>query len=152
MSTLTIYKHTADNPISFSGDSLRSGGVSGKGKSDGKNEFADALAILSKASGTSALDNEDREGNVALLNQYSDIAENGNVEISEETLAEAKAGSKLQNIREKFAVLEEDPASKDWSVLEDQTSSDDFSILDKIGDGLLYAAKFAASAYLGKFF
>ncbi len=151
MSTLTIYQHTAENPITFSGDSLRSGGVSGKAKTDGKNEFAEALAVLSKASGTSALNTEDREEQLELLNQYSDIAVSGNVEVSDATLAEAKS-SKLQNIKEKFAVLEEDPASKDWSVLEDQTSSDDFSILDKIGDGLLYAAKFAASAYLGKFF
>ena len=65
---------------------------------------------------------------------------------------ENNENSRLNTIKEKFAVLQEDPVSKDWEVLNNQTKPDDFSILDKLGDGLLAAAKFATGMYLGKLF
>ena len=54
------------------------------------------------------------------------------------------------SLEERFSVLNNSPKKEEWELLEKKVDDQDYSILSKLGDGLLTAAKFAASAYLGK--
>ena len=152
MSTLTLSQHV--NRLS---PNVHQGGLRLNHSLDvvdhnkNKNEFSEALAILSGAASPNALNElkADRQEfsytDDSSIVFYSDKTQN-------QSLEENSENSRLNSIKEKFAVLEEDPMSKDWEVLNNQTKPDDFSILDKLGDGLLAAVKFAAGAYLGKIF
>ena len=90
------------------------------------------------------------EKEVSLIDDYSVLLNSD--KFAAQNSDESSDNSRLNTIKEKFAVLQEDPVSKDWEVLNNQTKPDDFSILDKLGDGLLAAAKFATGMYLGKLF
>ncbi|SFS34097.1 hypothetical protein SAMN02910357_00210 [Succinivibrio dextrinosolvens] len=152
MSTLTITQHVnrPTSNVHQSGLSLNHslGGVEQKKY---KNEFSEALAILSGSASPEALDELRREENEAtLIDDYSVLLNSD--KFAANNSDENSENSRLNTIKEKFAVLQEDPVSKDWEVLNNQTKPDDFSILDKLGDGLLAAAKFAAGVYLGKLF
>ncbi len=152
MSTLTLTQH-----VNRSTPNVHQGGLSLNHSLDGvdqrkhKNEFSEALAILSGAASPEALDEQRRdEAEVSLIDDYSVLLNSD--KFATKTSDENSENSRLNTIKEKFAVLQEDPVSKDWEVLNNQTKPDDFSILDKLGDGLLAAAKFATGLYLGKLF
>lgn len=152
MSTLTLSQHVNRLSPNVHQSGLRlNHSLDAVDHNKNKNEFSEALAILSGAASPNALNElkADRQEfsytDDSSIVFYSDKTQNQNLEENSEN-------SRLNSIKEKFAVLEEDPMSKDWEVLNNQTKPDDFSILDKLGDGLLAAVKFAAGAYLGKIF
>lgn len=160
MSTLTLNNSTleslrsqwADSTSKVSSSSDLLSGVSSK---NNKVDFANALSILSDASSSAG-------GQVFSLPEKQDPYTNSVSPISsiegdysqsalvsdgdEEEVTE----SKVQTLSDKFSILEDNPTKSDWSALESQTSNDDYSILDKLGDGLMTAAKFAANMYVGK--
>ncbi len=152
MSTLTLTQHVNRPTPNVQQNGLRlNHSLDGVDHRKNKNEFSEALAILSGAASSEALDELKREEKeVSLIDDYSVLLNSD--KFGNKSSDENNENSRLNTIKEKFAVLQEDPVSKDWEVLNNQTKPDDFSILDKLGDGLLAAAKFATGLYLGKIF
>ena len=154
MSAFTIY----DSPNRI-GPRLNNNnfGQAGSSNPNSKVDFAEALAVLSNAANNknSLTVNGSNSFSSDFEQEYFGPKLGGNaplLESEEEVAAIAQESIRLKSIQDKFAVLEDNPVQKDWDVLEPQTQSDDFSILDKLGDGLMAAVKFAAGTYLGKLF
>ncbi len=152
MSTLTLTQHVnRPTPNVHQGGLTLNHSLGGVDQKKHKNEFSEALAILSGAASPEALEEIRREEKeVSLIDNYSVLLNSD--KFAAQNSDESSDNSRLNTIKEKFAVLQEDPVSKEWEVLNNQTKPDDFSILDKLGDGLLAAAKFATGMYLGKLF
>lgn len=121
--------------------------------SDNGVDFAKALSILtssankadsfknSLSSNSSLSDTDDNYFLSQLSSAYHDSANDE----TEEVTANNKS-----SLEERFSVLNNSPKKEEWELLEKKPDEQDYSILSKLGDGLLTAAKFAASAYLGK--
>lgn len=121
--------------------------------SDNGVDFAKALSILTSSanktdcfkdsfSSNSVLsDTDDNYFLSRLSSAYQDSA-------SDET--EEVTANNRSSLEERFSVLNNSPKKEEWELLEKKVDDQDYSILSKLGDGLLTAAKFAASAYLGK--
>jgi hypothetical protein len=160
MSTLTLNNSSLEslrsqwpestNKISSSSDLL-----SGTSSKDNKVDFANALSILSDASSSAGSQffslSEKQDPFAKSVNPISsidgDYSQSALVSDGDE---EEVTESKVQTLSDKFSILDDNPTKSDWSALESQTANDDYSILDKLGDGLMTAAKFAANMYIGK--
>ena len=79
------------------------------------------------------------------LSQLSSAYQDSASDETEEVTANNKS-----SLEERFSVLNNSPKKEEWELLEKKVDDQNYSILSKLGDGLLTAAKFAASAYLGK--
>lgn len=121
--------------------------------SDNGVDFAKALSILtSSANKTDSFKDSfssnsvlsDTDDNYFLSQLFSAYQNSGNDD-TEEITANNKS-----SLEERFSVLNNSPKKEEWELLEKKVDDQDYSILSKLGDGLLTAAKFAASAYLGK--
>lgn len=116
-------------------------------------DFAKALSILTSSankadsfkdsfsSNSGLLDTDDNYFLSELSSAYQNSA-NGE--------AEEVTSNNKSSLEERFSVLNNSPKKEEWELLEKKPDDQDYSILSKLGDGLLTAAKFAASAYLGK--
>ena len=121
--------------------------------SDNGLDFAKALSILTSSanktdsfkdsfsSNRGVSDTDDNYFLSQLSSSYQDSA-------SDET--EDVTANNKSSLEERFSVLNNSPKKEEWELLEKKVDDQDYSILSKLGDGLLTAAKFAASAYLGK--
>lgn len=121
--------------------------------SDNGVDFAKALSILtSSANKTDSFKDSfssnrgvsDTDDNY-FLSQLSSAYRDSASDETEEVTANNKS-----SLEERFSVLNNSPKKEEWELLEKKVDDQDYSILSKLGDGLLTAAKFAASAYLGK--
>ena len=121
--------------------------------SDNGVDFAKALSILtSSANKTDSFKDSfssnrgvsDTDDNY-FLSRLSPADQNSANDDTEEVTANNKS-----SLEERFSVLNNSPKKEEWELLEKKVDDQDYSILSKLGDGLLTAAKFAASAYLGK--
>ncbi len=121
--------------------------------SDNGVDFAKALSILTssanktdgfKDSFSSNRGVSDIDDNY-FLSQLSSAYQDSASDETEEVTANNKS-----SLEERFSVLNNSPKKEEWELLEKKVDDQDYSILSKLGDGLLTAAKFAASAYLGK--
>lgn len=121
--------------------------------SDNGVDFAKALSILTssanktdsfKDSFSSNMEVSDTDDNY-FLSQLSSAYQDRASDETEEVTANNKS-----SLEERFSVLNNSPKKEEWELLEKKVDDQDYSILSKLGDGLLTAAKFAASAYLGK--
>ncbi|MGN1280291.1 MAG: hypothetical protein ACI4UM_00085 [Succinivibrio sp.] len=111
--------------------------------------FAKALKILTGSSSTSVNAND-----LFVRDEITDDPFSVELSSANDTYGSAENDSEISlessEIASRFSVLSSTPSSADWEVLNQGTSADDYSILGRLGDGLMTAAKFAASAYLGK--
>lgn len=121
--------------------------------SDNGVDFAKALSILTssanktdsfKDSFSSNREVSDTDDNY-FLSQLSSAYQDSASDETEEVTTNNKS-----SLEERFSVLNNSPKKEEWELLEKKVDDQDYSILSKLGDGLLTAAKFAASAYLGK--
>ena len=121
--------------------------------SDNGVDFAKALSILTssanktdsfKDSFSSNREVSDTDDNY-FLSQLSSAYQDSASDETEEVTANNKS-----SLEERFSVLNNSPKKEEWELLEKKVDDQDYSILSKLGDGLLTAAKFGASAYLGK--
>lgn len=121
--------------------------------SDNGVDFAKALSILtSSANKTDSFKDSfssnrgvsDTDDNY-FLSQLSSAYQDSASDETEEVTANNKS-----SLEERFSVLNNSPKKEEWELLEKKVDDQDYSILSKLGDGLLTAAKFATSAYLGK--
>ncbi|MBO6155885.1 MAG: hypothetical protein J6O24_00385 [Succinivibrio sp.] len=121
--------------------------------SDNGVDFAKALSILTSSANKTDSFKESFSSNSVLsdtddnyfLSQLSSAYQNSANDDTEEVTANNKS-----SLEESFSVLNNSPKKEEWELLEKKVDDQDYSILSKLGDGLLTAAKFAASAYLGK--
>ncbi|MDD6377237.1 MAG: hypothetical protein PUG27_05465 [Succinatimonas sp.] len=121
--------------------------------SDNGVDFAKALSILTSSANKTDSFKESFSSNSVLsdtddnyfLSQLSSAYQNSANDDTEEVTANNKS-----SLEERFSVLNNSPKKEEWELLEKKVDDQDYSILSKLGDGLLTAAKFAASAYLGK--
>lgn len=121
--------------------------------SDNGVEFAKALSILTSSANKTDSFKDSFSSNSVLsdtddnyfLSQLSSAYQNSGNDDTEEITANNKS-----SLEERFSVLNNSPKKEEWELLEKKVDDQDYSILSKLGDGLLTAAKFAASAYLGK--
>lgn len=121
--------------------------------SDNGVDFAKALSIMTssanktdsfKDSFSSNMGMSDTDDNY-FLSQLSSAYQDSASDETEEVTANNKS-----SLEERFSVLNNSPKKEEWELLEKKVDDQDYSILSKLGDGLLTAAKFATSAYLGK--
>lgn len=121
--------------------------------SDNGADFAKALSILTSSANKTDSFKDSFSSNSVLsdtddnyfLSQLSSAYQNSANDDTEEVTANNKS-----SLEERFSVLNNSPKKEEWELLEKKVDDQDYSILSKLGDGLLTAAKFAASAYLGK--
>ncbi len=121
--------------------------------SDNGVDFAKALSILTSSANKTDSFKDSFSSNSVLsdtddnyfLSQLSSAYQNSANDDTEEVTANNKS-----SLEESFSVLNNSPKKEEWELLEKKVDDQDYSILSKLGDGLLTAAKFAASAYLGK--
>ena len=121
--------------------------------SDNGVDFAKALSILTSSANKTDSFKDSFSSNSVLsdtddnyfLSQLSSAYQNSGNDDTEEITANNK-----NSLEERFSVLNNSPKKEEWELLEKKVDDQDYSILSKLGDGLLTAAKFAASAYLGK--
>ncbi len=121
--------------------------------SDNGVDFAKALSILTSSANKTDSFKDSFSSNSVLsdtddnyfLSQLSSAYQNSANDDTEEITANNKS-----SLEERFSVLNNSPKKEEWELLEKKVDDQDYSILSKLGDGLLTAAKFAASAYLGK--
>lgn len=121
--------------------------------SDNGVDFAKALSILTSSANKTDSFKDSFSSNSVLsdtddnyfLSQLSSAYQNSANDETEEVTANNKS-----SLEERFSVLNNSPKKEEWELLERKVDDQDYSILSKLGDGLLTAAKFAASAYLGK--
>lgn len=121
--------------------------------SDNGVDFAKALSILTSSANKTDSFKDSFSSNSVLsdtddnyfLSQLSSAYQNSANDDTEEVTANNKS-----SLDERFSVLNNSPKKEEWELLEKKVDDQDYSILSKLGDGLLTAAKFAASAYLGK--
>lgn len=121
--------------------------------SDNGVDFAKALSILTSSANKTDSFKDSFSSNSVLsdtddnyfLSQLSSAYQNIGNDDTEEITANNKS-----SLEERFSVLNNSPKKEEWELLEKKVDDQDYSILSKLGDGLLTAAKFAASAYLGK--
>ena len=121
--------------------------------SDNGVDFANALSILTSSANKTDSFKDSFSSNSVLsdtddnyfLSQLSSAYQNSANDETEEVTANNKS-----SLEERFSVLNNSPKKEEWELLEKKVDDQDYSILSKLGDGLLTAAKFAASAYLGK--
>ena len=121
--------------------------------SDNGVDFAKALSILTSSANKADSFKDSFSSNSGLsdtddnyfLSQLSSAYQNSANDETEEVTANNKS-----SLEERFSVLNNSPKKEEWELLEKKPDEQDYSILSKLGDGLLTAAKFAASAYLGK--
>ena len=121
--------------------------------SDNGVDFAKALSILTSSANKTDSFKESFSSNSVLsdtddnyfLSQLSSAYQNSANDDTEEVTANNRS-----SLEERFSVLNNSPKKEEWELLEKKVDDQDYSILSKLGDGLLTAAKFAASAYLGK--
>ena len=121
--------------------------------SDNGVDFAKALSILTSSANKTDSFKDSFSSNSVLsdtddnyfLSQLSSAYQNSGNDDTEEITANNKS-----SVEERFSVLNNSPKKEEWELLEKKVDDQDYSILSKLGDGLLTAAKFAASAYLGK--
>ena len=118
--------------------------------SDNGVDFAKALSILTssanktdsfKDSFSSNMEVSDTDDNY-FLSQLSSAYQDSASDETEEVTANNKS-----SLEERFSVLNNSPKKEEWELLEKKVDDQDYSILSKLGDGLLTAAKFAASDY-----
>lgn len=121
--------------------------------SDNGVDFAKALSILTSSANKADSFKDSLSSNSGLsdtddnyfLSQLSSAYQDSANDETEEATANNKS-----SLEERFSVLNNSPKKEEWKLLEKKPDEQDYSILSKLGDGLLTAAKFAASAYLGK--
>ena len=121
--------------------------------SDNGLDFAKALSILTSSANKTDSFKDSFSSNSVLsdtddnyfLSQLSSAYQNSANDDTEEVTANNKS-----SLEERFSVLNNSPKKEEWELLEKKVDDQDYSILSKLGDGLLTAAKFAASSYLGK--
>ena len=121
--------------------------------SDNGVDFAKALSILTSSANKTDSFKDSFSSNSGLsdtddnyfLSQLSSAYQDGASDETEEVTANNRS-----SLEERFSVLNNSPKKEEWELLEKKVDDQDYSILSKLGDGLLTAAKFAASAYLGK--
>lgn len=121
--------------------------------SDNGVDFAKALSILTSSANKTDSFKDSFSSNSVLsdtddnyfLSQLSSAYQNSANDDTEEVTANNRS-----SLEERFSVLNNSPKNEEWELLEKKVDDQDYSILSKLGDGLLTAAKFAASAYLGK--
>lgn len=121
--------------------------------SDNGVDFAKALSILTSSANKTDSFKDSFSSNSVLsdtddnyfLSQLSSAYQNSGNDDTEEITANNKS-----SLEERFSVLNNSPKKEEWELLEKKVDDQNYSILSKLGDGLLTAAKFAASAYLGK--
>ena len=121
--------------------------------SDNGLAFAKALSILTSSANKTDSFKDSFSSNSVLsdtddnyfLSQLSSAYQNSANDETEEVTANNKS-----SLEERFSVLNNSPKKEEWELLEKKVDDQDYSILSKLGDGLLTAAKFATSAYLGK--
>ena len=121
--------------------------------SDNGVDFAKALSILTSSANKTDSFKDSFSSNSVLsdtddnyfLSQLSSAYQNSANDETEEVTANNKS-----SLEERFSVLNNSPKKEEWELLEKKVDDQDYSILSKLGDGLLTAAKFATSAYLGK--
>lgn len=121
--------------------------------SDNGVDFAKALSILTSSANKTDSFKDSFSSNSVLsdtddnyfLSQLSSAYQNSANDDTEEVTANNKS-----SLEERFSVLNNSPKKEEWELLEKKVDDQDYSILSKLGDGLLTAAKFVASAYLGK--
>ena len=121
--------------------------------SDNGVDFAKALSILTSSANKTDSFKDSFSSNSVLsdtddnyfLSQLSSAYQNSANDDTEEVTANNKS-----SLEERFSVLNNSPKKEEWELLEKKVDDQDYSILSKLGDGLLTAAKFAASAYLAK--
>ena len=121
--------------------------------SDNGVDFAKALSILTSSANKTDSFKDSFSSNSVLsdtddnyfLSQLSSAYQNSGNDDTEEITSNNKS-----SLEERFSVLNNSPKKEEWELLEKKVDDQDYSILSKLGDGLLTAAKFAASAYLGK--
>lgn len=121
--------------------------------SDNGVDFAKALSILT----SSANKTDSFKDSFSSNRGVSDIDDNyflsqlssAYLDSASDETEEVTANNK-SSLEERFSVLNNSPKKEEWELLEKKVDDQDYSILSKLGDGLLTAAKFAASVYLGK--
>lgn len=121
--------------------------------SDNGVDFAKALSILTSSANKTDSFKDSFSSNRGVsdiddnyfLSQLSSAYRDSASDETEEVTANNKS-----SLEERFSVLNNSPKKEEWELLEKKVDDHDYSILSKLGDGLLTAAKFAASAYLGK--
>lgn len=121
--------------------------------SDNGVDFAKALSILTSSANKTDSFKDSFSSNSGLsdtddnyfLSQLSSAYQYSASDETEEVTANNRS-----SLEERFSVLNNSPKKEEWELLEKKVDDQDYSILSKLGDGLLTAAKFAASAYLGK--
>lgn len=121
--------------------------------SDNGVDFAKALSILTSSANKTDSFKDSFSSNRGVsdiddnyfLSQLSSAHRDSASDETEEVTANNKS-----SLEERFSVLNNSPKKEEWELLEKKVDDQDYSILSKLGDGLLTAAKFAASAYLGK--
>ena len=129
LSSLQGLNATSLNPINGYSEDRMSGA-----------DFAKALAILNgNASSSNSYLNQDPKGQLLESGFTLELDENS------DTVTVKEEPSKLE---ERFAALYNKPTADDYAVLESNPTQSDFSILDTLGDGLMFAAKIAASGFL----
>ena len=118
--------------------------------SDNGVDFAKALSILTSSANKTDSFKDSFSSNREVSDNYflSQLSSAYQDSASDET-EEVTANNK-SSLEERFSVLNNSPKKEEWELLEKKVDDQDYSILSKLGDGLLTAAKFAASAYLGK--
>ena len=151
MSTLTLFHHDSSlkrGALSNITTGGHAGSAYGNTGRTSKNEFADALKVLQQGASGNVQNDVRRH---LPINSYDSGAQS---EFADELAAvqSQEPTPKLDALREKFAVLNENPSSKNFEVLNETPQEEDWSILDKIGDGLLFAAKLATRVAVGKLF
>ncbi len=121
--------------------------------SDNGVDFAKALSILTSSANKTDSFKDSFSSNSVLsdtddnyfLSQLSSAYQDSASDETEEVTANNRS-----SLEGRFSVLNNSPKKEEWELLEKKVDDQDYSILSKLGDGLLTAAKFAASAYLGK--
>lgn len=121
--------------------------------SDNGVDFAKALSILTSSANKTDSFKDSFSSNSGLsdtddnyfLSQLSSAYQDSASDETEEVTANNRS-----SLEERFSVLNNSPKKEEWELLEKKVDDQDYSILSKLGDELLTASKFAASAYLGK--
>lgn len=154
--TATLTRSSLDSYLNLNvqnSNSVTQNNLHVSSNSDNGVDFAKALSILTSSANKTDSFKDSFSSNSVLsdtddnyfLSQLSSAYQNSANDDTEEVTANNKS-----SLEERFSVLNNSPKKEEWELLEKKVDDQDYSILSKLGDGLLTAAKFAASAYLGK--
>lgn len=154
----TLTRSSLDSYLSLNvqnSNSVSQNNLQANKSSDKGVDFAKALSILTstanKGESSSFSDSLSAQSGTADLDDNYFLSQLSSAyQSSANDENEAVTDSNKSSLEERFSVLNSSPKMEEWELLEKKPDEQDYSILSKLGDGLLTAAKFAASAYLGK--